>query len=121
MIVQMRQLKNSKYLYIIISALEPIFDRRLHYTKYFAFVQTVEVKSVKEFPISLRSFAEVERFVSLATKQPYRVFVGSGKNRVNGKNIMGMFTLDFSAPVQVQVDCDDAEFQKFRKAAVQMI
>lgn len=82
---------------------------------------SMEVKSVKEFPISLRSFADVERFVSLATMQPYRILVGSGENCVNGKNIMGMFTLNFSEPLQVQLDCTDVEFQKFRKAAAQMI
>lgn len=81
----------------------------------------MEVKSVKEFPIFLRSFAEVERFVSLATMQPYRVLVGSGENCVNGKNIMGMFTLNFSEPLQVRVDCSEAEFRKFRKAATQML
>ena len=78
-------------------------------------------KIVKEFRISIRSFAQVQSFVALATKQPFQVLVGSGENRVNGKNFMGMFTLDFSAPLQVQVDCDEGEFQKFRKAAAQFV
>ena len=81
----------------------------------------MEVKSVKAFPISLRSFAQVERFVSLATMQPYPVLVSSGKSRVSGKNIMGMFTLNFSEPLQVQVECSEAEFLKFRKAATQLV
>ena len=76
---------------------------------------------MKEFCISIHSFAEVQRFVALATTQPFQVLVGSGENCVNGKNFMGMFTLDFSGPLQVRVDCSEGDFQKFQQAAAQFI
>ena len=76
---------------------------------------------VKHFSISLRSFADVQAFVSLAMVQPFQVLVGSENQRINGKNFMGMFSLDYSHPLQVSVDCDETEFVKFRKAAAQFL
>ena len=76
---------------------------------------------MKEFRISMRSFSQVQDFVALATKQPFQVLVGSGNSCVNGKNFMSMFSLDFSAPLQVRVDCTEGEFQKFQKEAAQLI
>lgn len=72
---------------------------------------------MQAFKISIHSFQEVRDFVSLATVQPFRVFVGNDRNRVNGKSFMGMFSLDFSEPVQVLVDCKGDEFQQFRQDA----
>lgn len=72
---------------------------------------------MRQFRISIHSFAEVQAFVSLAMVQPFRVLVGGENQCINGKNFMGMFSLDYSRPLQVSVDCDEAEFQKFRKAA----
>ena len=72
---------------------------------------------MKQFRIAIHSFAEVQAFVSLAMVQPFRVLVGSEDHCVNGKNFMGMFSLDYSRPLQVSVDCDDGEFQEFLTAA----
>lgn len=76
---------------------------------------------MKQFSIVLRSFADVQAFVSLAMVQPFRVLVGGENQSINGKNFMGMFSLDYSRPLQVSVDCDDTEFQKFRKAAARFL
>lgn len=76
---------------------------------------------MKQFSIVLRSFADVQAFVSLAMVQPFRVLVGGENQSINGKNFMGMFSLDYSRPLQVSVDCDDTEFQRFRKAAAQFL
>lgn len=76
---------------------------------------------MRQFRISLRSFAEVQDFVSLAMVQPFRVLVGGDNQSINGKNFMGMFSLDYSRPLQVSVDCDEVEFQKFRNAAARFL
>ena len=76
---------------------------------------------MKQFSITLRSFADVQAFVSLAMVQPFRVLVGSDNQSINGKNFMGMFSLDYRHPLQVSVDCDEKQFSEFRKAAARFL
>jgi hypothetical protein len=75
---------------------------------------------VKHFSISIHSFEEVQAFVKLAMVQPFDVTVGNDRQLVNGKNFMGMFSLDFQHPLDVQVDCDDASYQLFRQKATEL-
>ena len=72
---------------------------------------------MKHFSISIHSREEVQAFVDLAMVQPFDVLVGNDHQQVNGKNYMGMFSLDYHHPVDVQVDCDDASFDLFRRKA----
>ena len=48
-------------------------------------------------------------------RQPYDIKVGNDRQCINGKDFMGMCTLDFSRPVQVQADCTADEGAEFRK------
>jgi phosphotransferase system HPr-like phosphotransfer protein len=73
---------------------------------------------VQQFDICLRSFAEVQDFVSLATVQPFQVMVGNDHQQVNAKSFMGMLSLDFSQPVQVKADCSSEVFNNFRQAVL---
>ena len=66
------------------------------------------------FRINIRSFRQVQAFVSLAMVQPFEVLVGNEKQQINGKSFMGMFSLDYRRPVQVSVRCSDEEFDRFR-------
>ena len=70
---------------------------------------------MKHFSISIRSFEEVQAFVNLAMVQPFDVTVGNDRQRVNGKNFMGMFSLDLHRPLDVLVDCDEETYQEFQK------
>ena len=72
---------------------------------------------MREFSITIHSFQEVRAFVSLAMVQPFDVLVGNDRQQVNGKNFMGMFSLDFHRPLLVQVNCDDDSFCRFRQKA----
>lgn len=76
---------------------------------------------MKHFSIMIRSFAEVQEFVALAMVQPFEVLVGSENHRINGKSFIGMFSLDFRQPLQVQVNCDDAAFARFRQQAARFL
>ena len=69
---------------------------------------------MKHFSISIHTREEVQAFVKLAMVQPFDIFVGNSSQQVNGKNFMGMFSLDYRNPVQVQAKCDDATFEAFR-------
>lgn len=72
---------------------------------------------MQEFSIEIHSFQEVRDFVSLATVQPFPVLVGNDQKRVNGKSFMGMFSLDYSEPLLVRVDCQEDDFLQFQQAA----
>ena len=70
-----------------------------------------------QFHIHVRSFQQIQDFVSLAMIQPFEVFVGNEKQQVNGKSFIGMFSLDYKRPLQVIAKCTDEEFAPFQKAA----
>ena len=69
---------------------------------------------MQKFNISLRSFQEVQEFISLATVQPFAITVGNDAQSVNGKSFIGMVSLDYSRPLQVMAECDYQAWQTFR-------
>ena len=69
---------------------------------------------MQKFHISLRSFQEVQEFIAMATVQPFAILVGNDAQQVNGKSFIGMVSLDFSRPLQVQAECDSQAWQTFR-------
>lgn len=78
------------------------------------------MKDVKKFDMVLGSFRQVQAFVALAMKQPFEVRVGNDRQNINGKDFMGMFSLDYSRPVQVSVTCSEEEFSRFHQLACQI-
>ena len=46
--------------------------------------------------------------MDIANEKPYDIELLSGKYIVNAKSIMGIFSLDLSKPIKVQVHADDA-------------
>ena len=67
-----------------------------------------------QFNIVMRSFQQVQRFVTLAMNQPFDVMVGNDYQSINGKDIMGMFSLDYRFPPKVSVTCSQKEFEAFQ-------
>lgn len=52
----------------------------------------------------------VKNFVSLVNRYPYDVDLRSGRYVVDAKSIMGVFSIDLSRPIRVDIysdDCDD--------------
>ena len=76
---------------------------------------------MREFNIFIRSFREVQEFVALAMVQPFEVLVGNAQHQINGKNYIGMFSLNYSEPLQVSVKCSEEEFLRFRKDAARFL
>lgn len=75
---------------------------------------------MREFNISIRSFQQVQAFVALAMVQPFEVFVGNERQRVNGKSFIGMFSLDYQSPVKVIIKCSQEEYERFRQQALSL-
>ena len=80
-----------------------------------------EEKTIKQFEIALRSFEDVQDFVSVATVQPFRILAGNARSWVNAKSFMGMFSLDFAQLVQIRADCTDVECNHFKAAAAKFL
>lgn len=76
---------------------------------------------MRKFNIFIHSFRQMRDFVSLAMVQPFEVLVGNDRQKVNGKNFIGMFALDFHAPLQVSVTCSEEEFRRFQKDVDQLL
>lgn len=70
----------------------------------------------REFVIRLGSVRDVERFVALATSQPFQVTLDDGQQQVNGKSFMEMFCLILTRPLRVTVSCTEEQFVRFQGA-----
>ena len=70
---------------------------------------------MRKFNIFIHSFRQMQDFVSLAMVQPFEVLVGNDRQEVNGKNFIGMFSLDFQTPLQVSVKCSEEDFLRFQQ------
>lgn len=70
-----------------------------------------------EFEINICSFQQVQDFVSLACEQTFDIRVGNDRQHINGKDLMGMFSLDFSRPLQVRIGTDNEAVRSFRQQA----
>ena len=62
-----------------------------------------------EFEIQLTSVQNVQEFVALATAQPFPVYVGNIRHRVNGKSFMEMFCLNFTHPLFAIAECGEEQ------------
>ncbi len=60
------------------------------------------------FSLTLSSVEDVKNFVNAASTCPCDVDVRAGRYLVNGKSIMGLFSIDLSQSVQVEVADADA-------------
>ncbi len=73
------------------------------------------MKSVK---ISLEMAQRVKEFVSVTQNYAFEILLKSGKYVVDAKSILGIFSLDLSQPITVEVyddNCDEllAQLKKF--------
>ena len=67
------------------------------------------------FYVSLASIGDVKAFVDAASRCPCEVDILSGRYVVNAKSIMGLFSLDLSQPVEVEVLGTGAEKAAFQE------
>ncbi len=55
----------------------------------------------------LHSINDVKNFVNAVNKYDFDVDLTSGRYVVDAKSIMGIFSLDLSKPIQVEIHCED--------------
>lgn len=63
---------------------------------------------MKTFNIMLNSINDVKNFVNTVNKYDFDVDLTSGRYVVDAKSIMGIFSLDLSKPIKVEVFSDEA-------------
>lgn len=62
---------------------------------------------MKSFNIQLKSINDVKDFVNVVNRYDFDVDLSSGRYIVDAKSIMGIFSLDLSKPIKVDVHTDD--------------
>ena len=64
---------------------------------------------MKSFNIALKSINDVKDFVNTVNKYDFDVDLTSGRYVVDAKSIMGIFSLDLSKPIKVEVHSDNCD------------
>ena len=68
---------------------------------------------MKTFEILLKSINDVKDFVNIVNRYDFDVDMTSGRYVVDAKSIMGIFSLDLSKPIKVEVHSEEyADFYK---------
>ena len=65
---------------------------------------------MRSVPIKLSFAEEVKTFVNTVNRYPYEVDLRAGRHVVDAKSILGIFSLDLSKPITMDVyedNCDD--------------
>ena len=61
------------------------------------------------FNIQLNSINDVKVFVNTVNKYSYDIDLTSGRYVVDAKSIMGIFSLDLSKPIKVEIFADNCQ------------
>jgi phosphotransferase system HPr-like phosphotransfer protein len=64
---------------------------------------------MKTFNIMLNSINDVKNFVNTVNKYDFDIDLTSGRYVVDAKSIMGIFSLDLSKPIKVEVHAEVPE------------
>lgn len=73
---------------------------------------------MKSVNIKLTLAENVKQFVNIVGRYPYEIDLRSGRHVVDAKSILGIFSLDLSRPIAMEIyadSCDDllAEIEPF--------
>lgn len=64
---------------------------------------------MKSIPIKLTYAEEVKAFVNAVNQYAYEMDLRSGRHVVDAKSILGIFSLDLSKPITLEIYNDDCE------------
>ena len=62
---------------------------------------------MKSVMIRLSLVENVNNFVNIVTRYPYEMDLRAGRHVVDAKSILGIFSLDLSRPITLEVYSDD--------------
>ena len=63
---------------------------------------------MKTFNIALNQINDVKNFVNIVNRYDYEMDLTSGRYVVDAKSIMGIFSLDLSKPIDLNIHADGA-------------
>ena len=64
---------------------------------------------MKVFNIMLGSINDVKDFVNIVNRYSFDIDLTSGRYVVDAKSIMGIFSLDLSKPIKVELQADNSD------------
>ena len=64
---------------------------------------------MKSIKVSLFSNTDVKDFVNIVSRYDFDIDLVSGRYVVDAKSIMGIFSLDLTKPIQVDLHTDNAD------------
>ena len=76
---------------------------------------------MKSFNVMLSSINDVKYFVNAAVSQTCDIDIVSGRYIIDAKSIMGIFSLDLSKSITIEVQGKDADYDKFYEAVKQFV
>ena len=69
---------------------------------------------MKKVLVNLNDSTLIKTFVNIINKYPFDLDLRSGRYLVDAKSILGIFSLDLSKPIELEIHSDDtAETDKF--------
>ncbi len=68
-----------------------------------------EVMTMTKTTVLLQAINDVKEFVNIVMKYEFDIDLVSGRYAVDAKSIMGIFSLDLSKPIELNVHTDDAD------------
>lgn len=73
----------------------------------FTITQILEVVIMKSVRISLQMASQVKKFVSIVQNYSFEIDLRSDRYVVDAKSILGIFSLDLSKPIDVEIHADE--------------
>lgn len=64
---------------------------------------------MRDVNIKLSLTEDIKEFVKITIKYPFDIDLLSGRYVVDGKSILGIFSLDLSNPITVKIHSDDCD------------
>ncbi len=64
---------------------------------------------MKTFKVQINSIGDVKNFVNIVSKYDFDIDLISDRYVVDAKSIMGIFSLDLTKPIELQIHTDDAD------------
>ena len=62
--------------------------------------------------IKLSLAENVKSFVNIANRHPYDIDLRAGRHVVDGKSILGIFSLDLSKPIELNIHSEDGNIDE---------
>lgn len=76
---------------------------------------------MKTFEVQLTSISDVKEFVNSACRMPFDIDIISGRYIIDAKSIMGIFSIELSKPIKVEIHGTDEDFGIFRDTVSKFI